>query len=421
MANELNTKDIIVGYENEVAQVEQLRDLLLNQEKYNTKGIHTPNGVMFYGCPGVGKTKLAKSIATEGITLFELNSNEKIEKSLHELFKKARENTPCVILLDDIDKILEEEGVSFMKGQSKYNKMLLTELDGVKDNNGILVVATCNKVSNLNPAILRAGRFDRIIEVELPSCEDREKIFSYYYNKINSKIDIDLQAVAKETYGFSGAEIECLVNETSIIAIENKKECIDYECFQIAKNRIIYKGFGKKINDNVKHMVAVHEAGHAILALYLKPNSVSNVSIIEQKGAKGQTQLLMNEETINCNRFDFDDITIALGGKVAEIIEFGNASSGCLNDMKIAVMDLDIMITEVGTCGYEYLINYSRHGVIPDSQKEKVISMRNKILNELHKKAEGIILEHKDVFKKIVAALEEKQSLNRNELLEFVA
>ena len=417
---------IIAGYEKEVAQLEQLKDFLHNSEKYAGRGVHIPKGVLLYGRPGVGKTVMAKSIADENINVIELRAadctREDSEEFIQEAFAMAKEKKPCLLLIDEFDKIAGVRDEFYMEMNDKAMKILLQELDSLKEENGVLVVATCNDIRRLGPALVRSGRFDRVFEIGLPSLDDRKKILNMYYDKITMAKDLDLDYVARVTSGYSGAQLECLVNESGILAIERGRSSIDFDCFQTAMNRLAFHGVEGKINENEKHLVAVHEAGHAILALYLKPEKLSTVTIIPQGQSKGHTRVIYDEE-VYCSKRDeeMNDIVIALGGRVAEIIEFGEASCGCSNDIGQALRSLDFMLTECGKFGYEYLIDFSQRGVLSDSQSEKIIAKRIELLNESHEKAKSLIMEHKGVFDNIVESLKEKHLLSREELLKMIA
>lgn len=423
---QITTKTKIAGYEKEVAQLEQLKDFLHNAAKYADCGVHIPKGVLLYGYPGVGKTVMAKSIADENINIIELRAadctRDNSEEFIQEAFAQAKKMKPCLLLIDEFDKIAGLRDEYYIAMNDKAMKILLQELDSLKDENGVLVVATCNDIRRLGPALVRSGRFDRIFEIGLPSLDDRKKILSLYFDRIKMPKNLDVDYVARVTSGYSGAQLECLVNESGILAIERKQSDIDFDCFQTAMNRLAFHGVEGEIKDSEKHLVAVHEAGHAIVALYLKPDKVSTATIIPQGQSKGHTRMIYDEE-ICCseNNDGIDDVAIALGGRVAEIIEFGEASCGCSNDMRQAIMSLNFMITEGGKFGYEYLLDYSRCGVISDSQGEKVVAKRIEILNETHEKVKNIISEHKGVFDKIVEALETKHLLSREELLKMVA
>ena len=417
----------IAGYEKEVAQLEQLKDFLHNAEKYANCGVHIPKGVLLYGYPGVGKTVMAKSIADDDINIVELRAadctRDNSEEFIQEAFAKAKEMKPCLLLIDEFDKIAGCRDEFYMEMNDKAMKILLQELDSLKEENGVLVVATCNDIRRLGPALVRSGRFDRIFEIGLPSLEDRKKILSLYYDKITMEKSLDVDYVARVTSGYSGAQLECLVNESGILAIERGQTSIDFDCFQTAMNRLAFHGIEGEIKDNEKHLVAVHEAGHAIVALYLKPDKLSTATIIPQGQSKGHTRMIY-EEDYCCSRGnqEIDDVAIALGGRVAEIIEFGEASCGCSNDMMQVLRILDFIITESGKFGYEYLqYNTVRGGVTSEEQCQKIVAKRVEILNETHEKVKNIILEHKGVFDKIVSALETKHLLSRDELLKMVA
>jgi cell division protease FtsH len=310
-----------------------------------------------------------------------------------------------------------------MEMNDKAMKILLQEIDSLKEENGVLVVATCNDIRSLGPALVRSGRFDRIFEIGLPSLDDRKKILTHYFDKITMEKSLDVDYVARVTSGYSGAQLECLVNESGILAIERGQTSIDFDCFQTAMNRLAFHGIEGEIKDNEKHLVAVHEAGHAIVALYLQPNKLATASIIPQGQSKGHTRMMFEEEMYSSKNNDgLDDVAVALGGRVAEIIEFGESSSGCSDDLRNALRILDFIITESGKFGYEYLqCNTVRGGVTSEEQCQKIVAKRVEILNETHEKVKNIILEHKGVFDKIVSALETKHLLSRDELLKMVA
>lgn len=424
---QITTKNKIAGYEKEVAQLEQLKDFLHNAEKYANCGVHIPKGVLLYGYPGVGKTVMAKSIADEHINIVELRAadctRDNSEEFIQEAFAKAKEMKPCLLLIDEFDKIAGCRDEFYMEMNDKAMKILLQELDSLKEENGVLVVATCNDIHRLGSALVRSGRFDRIFEIGLPSLEDRKKILSLYYDKITMEKSLDVDYVARVTSGYSGAQLECLVNESGILAIERGQTSIDFDCFQTAMNRLAFHGIEGEIKDNEKHLVAVHEAGHAIVALYLKPDKLSTATIIPQGQSKGHTRMIYGEDYYcSKNNQELDDVAISLGGRVAEIIEFGEASCGCSNDMMQVLLLLDRIITESGKFGYEYLkCNIVRGGITSEEQCQKIVAKRVEILNETHEKVKNIILEHKGVFDKIVSALETKHLLSRDELLKMVA
>ena len=420
-------KTKIAGYEKEVAQLEQLKDFLHNANKYANCGVHIPKGVLLYGYPGVGKTVMAKSIADEHINIIELRAadctRDNSEEFIQEAFAKAKEMKPCLLLIDEFDKIAGCRDEFYMEMNDKARKILLQELDSLKEENGVVVVATCNDIRSLGPALVRSGRFDRIFEIGLPSLEDRKKILNLYYDKITMEKSLDVDYVARVTSGYSGAQLECLVNESGILAIERGKSSIDFDCFQIAMNRLAFHGIEGEIKDNEKHLVAVHEAGHAIVAMYLKPDKLSTATIIPQGQSKGHTRMIYDVDYYySKSNKELDDVAIALGGRVAEIIEFGEASCGCSDDLMQVLRILDSIITQSGKFGYEYLLcNVGRGGVTSEEQCQKIVTKRVEILNETHEKVKNIILEHKGVFDKIVSALETKHLLSRDELLKMVA
>lgn len=205
---QITTKTKIAGYEKEVAQLEQLKDFLHNAAKYADCGVHIPKGVLLYGYPGVGKTVMAKSIADENINIIELRAadctRDNSEEFIQEAFAQAKKMKPCLLLIDEFDKIAGLRDEYYIAMNDKAMKILLQELDSLKDENGVLVVATCNDIRRLGPALVRSGRFDRIFEIGLPSLDDRKKILSLYFDRIRMPKNLDVDYVARVTSGYSG-------------------------------------------------------------------------------------------------------------------------------------------------------------------------------------------------------------------------
>ena len=214
----------IAGYQNEKSELLGLRNILLNLNKLRESGIRMPRGVLLYGDPGVGKTVMARAIATEGVSLVELRAadctKDTSEDFVISAFDRARAQEPCILLIDELDKIADYSDKYYKSENDRIMKVLLQELDGRKDNSGIIVVATCNNYSMLNPALLRSGRFDRIIEIGKPSLQDRIEIIRYYLSKINLEKRIDEEYFAKITAGYSGARLECIINEAGLLAMQ---------------------------------------------------------------------------------------------------------------------------------------------------------------------------------------------------------
>ena len=322
-----------------------------------------------------------------------------------------------MLLIDEFDKIAGRNDSFYIEMNDKAMKVLLQELDDLKDNSGVLVVATCNDFRSLGPALVRSGRFDRIFQINPPSLEDRRKILEMYYSRLKLKIDFDIDYIARITTGFSGAMIETLVNESGIIAIEKDLDRINFECVQSAINRRAFHSIEGEIKESEKHLIAVHEAGHALVALCLKPESLSNASIIPIGDSKGHTRIMEDDEMFFAKKGkDFSDIMIALGGRIAEIIEFGESSCGCADDIDKAINMLDYLIVRCGLFGYEY-VSASMRGINSSKQSDKVVEKRIEVLKELDEKVKSIIKEHKETFNKIVKGLEDKHVLSREELL----
>ena len=416
----------IVGYENEKKEIAGLKKMLLNAKEYREQGIRLPRGLVLYGEPGVGKTQLAKSISTKGLNFIELRAatccEDNAYEALQDIFKLAKAKQPAVLLLDEIDKIAGTSDEYYMETNSNIQKMLLQELDSLSDEDDVLVVATCNDTRALGDTLLRPGRFDRRICVEAPDEKTRELILAEYFEQLKIEKDIDYSYVSRITPGYTGARIECLANEVGIYAMENNVDKIKLEHVRYIMNKIAFDGSVKSpINDKEKlRMIATHEAGHALAALVLTPDSIVGASVLPQGKSNGHVQFASTDDGIQTVKDVENEIAVLLAGHVAERVVLGEYLIGSGDDLSGAEWRLRFLTNNQGAYGYESIIGSSsiRYEMI-NGNEAKAIS--NKIVAEklymLDSKVEDIIKKNRDVFDKIVSELMANQTLTREELL----
>ena len=420
----------IVGYESEKKEIAGLKKMLLNAKEYRKQGIRIPRGLVLYGEPGVGKTQLAKSIAAKGLHLIELRAatccEENAYGALQDIFKLAKAKQPAVILLDEIDKIAGTADNYYMEANSNIQKMLLQELDSLSDEDDVLVVATCNDTEVLGDTLLRPGRFDRKIYVEAPDESTREKILAEYFRRLKIEKDIDYSYLSRIIPGYTGAQIECLANEVGIYAMQNNIAKINLQHIRHIMNKFAFNSSEKSpVKDKQKlKMIATHEAGHALAALILKPDSIIGASVLPQGKSNGHIQFVNPDDGI-CTVKDIEnEIAILLAGHVAERVVLGEYLIGSGDDLAKAESRLRFLTTNQGAYGYESIIGSSsiRFDMInADNTKNEYCRIIAEKLNMFDSKVEDIIRNNRDVFDKIVNELMTNQTLTREELISIKA
>ena len=422
----------ISGYSNEKKELLNLRNMLHEASMFREKGVRIPRGIVLYGEPGIGKTVLARSIADDGISLIELRAanccTNETEKYIRSCFEKAKESAPCVLLLDELDKIAGTSMDFFMQGNDEVNKILLQELDALSSKDSVLVVATCNNLECLGDALIRPGRFDRLIEMNLPDEKTRKEILKQYLNDITLKKRINLDQIAKITSGFTCAKLECLVNEAGILALENNKNTVTEKDIRLAMNKILFNGSERKPTKNKDELrkIAVHEAGHAVVAMYMRPDALYGASILPQGEASGHVQLFSQSNKAPSVSWVEDNIAILLAGRVAERTILGEMYLGAESDLEKAVSSMMYLISSQAAYGYRFLMNKPspmnfRSEMSSDSLKMDTAKIMEEKLSSLDKKAEDIINNHRKVFDRVVDALMERQVLCRDELLGIMS
>ncbi len=434
----------VAGLREEKEDLEEIIDFLKSPEKYTKVGARIPKGILLEGAPGTGKTLLAKAVAGEaGVPFFSISGSDFVEmfvgvgaSRVRDLFAEAKKNSPCIIFIDEIDAVARRRGTGMGGGHDEREQTLnqmLVEMDGFGVNEGIIVMAATNRVDILDPAILRPGRFDRKISVSSPDVRGREDILKIHARNKPLAEDVDLKQVAQTTAGFTGADLENLLNESAIVAAKDNRAYINME--DIRKS-FIKVGIGSEkksriISDKEKKITAYHESGHAILFHVLPDmDPVYTISIIPTgPGAAGYTMPLPERDDMFKTKGSMlQDIMVLLGGRIAEEIIFGDITTGASNDIKRATRAARKMVTKYGMSENIGVINYDdedeevfigRDLAHPRSHSEYITGEIDKevklIIEDCYRKAKDIILENRDVLDRSAELLIEKERINREE------
>ena len=423
--NKRNDFPTIVGYEKEKAELLQLRKFLHNAETYRRMGVRIPRGLVLYGDPGVGKTMMARSIADDGITLVEVRAadccEENTAEKLQEAFETARGNAPAVLLLDELDKIAGSSSYYFMEGNDNIRKVLLQELDGLRESDTVLVVATCNNLHCLGDALVRSGRFDRRLFVAPPCEKDRKKILAKYFGKLKMDCNLDFGYLARVTPGCTGAELECIANEAGIVAVEKKRRTVCMEDVRNVMNRLAFHGQSEKNGTKNSRIIAVHEAGHALVALTLAPECVYGASILAQGETNGHMQFICDDGELISAESEENAAAILLAGLVAEREILGKIYLGSSCDLRRAREKIHALLTKYGVYGYEYLSDmHIRVGPGMETASAAVEQKTAEVMRAMDERASDIIVNKRDRLEKIAKALQEKFVLSREELFALV-
>ncbi len=414
----------IAGYRNEKKQLEKLTNQLLNFAAFQEKGIRLPRGVLLYGIPGVGKTVMARSIVTDGISFVELRAADCLTKNpaknIQDAFAQARERIPSLLLLDELDKIAQSSPNYYMEGNDNVMKVLLQELDRSQENLGVLIVATCNQYEFLNPALLRSGRFDKMIRIESPGFEDRTEIIKMYLDRLKIEKDISAEHFSKITGGYTGAQIECIINEAALLAAEDNEKLSVLQ-IQTVMNRMSFKALERNVEEGKKlEKAAVHEAGHAIVAALLCPEQFASASVIPQGQTNGHIRMLRNEvSSLSETTADAENETaVALAGIAAEKVVYGNYSLSCEDDLEKAAAIVFFLITKIGAYGFDKLQNLQNRGEVPsDNIRNEISLVKGEVMDRMLSKGMEIIKKNKKWFEKTVEALKKNHIMSKEEIL----
>lgn len=435
----ISFKDV-AGLEGAKYEVEEIVDFLKNPKKYTQLGGKIPKGALLVGPPGTGKTLLAKAVAGEAhVPFFSLSGSDFVEmfvgvgaSRVRDLFKTAKEKAPCIIFIDEIDAIGRARGKNVMSGSNDEREntlnQLLTEMDGFSTNAGVIILAATNRADILDRALLRAGRFDRQIHVELPNINERKGIFEVHVRALKLGPDVDLDFFAKQTPGFSGADIANVCNEAALIAARNAKKQIEKVDFLAAIDRIVggLEKRGSIISQQEKKVIAFHESGHAAVSWLLKYASpLVKVTIVPRGKSLGAAWYLPEERHITTFEQLFDEMTATLGGRAAEEIIFGQISTGALSDLEKVTKQAYAMVVyyglneKIGNISYYDSTGQSEYAFSkPYSEKtaENIDQEVHELIEKSYKRAKKILEENKEKLTQLASILLEREVIFAEDL-----
>ncbi len=435
--------DKVAGLTEEKEEVQELIDFLKEPKKFQQMGARIPKGVLLVGPPGTGKTLLAKAVAGEAnVPFYFISGSDFVElfvgvgaSRVRDMFKQAKQNAPCLIFIDEIDAVGRQRGTGLGGGHDEREQtlnQLLTEMDGFGANEGIIVIAATNRPDVLDPALLRPGRFDRQITVNLPDVKGREEILKVHAKGKSFAKGVKLDNIAKRTVGFSGADLENLLNEAALLTVRRKKKAITMAEIDEAHDRVLMgpAKVTKKYTEHEKKLVAYHEAGHAVVGIKLEgANEVQKITIIPRGQAGGYNLMLPREETFLSTKKELlETISGLLGGRVAEEIIFNEVTTGAHNDFEKATKIARSMVTEygmsdLGPIQFEHQESsvflgrdYNKSRNFSSQVAFEIDQEQRKIINECYEKTKKVIKDNLDLLNLIANTLLEYETITKEQI-----
>ena len=441
------TFEDVAGIDEAKEELGEIVEFLRDPKKFTRLGGRIPKGVLLMGPPGTGKTLLGRAIAGEaGVPFFSISGSDFVEmfvgvgaSRVRDLFVQGKKNAPCIIFIDEIDAVGRHRGAGLGGGHDEREQtlnQLLVEMDGFESNEGVILISATNRPDVLDPALLRPGRFDRQVVVSMPDIKGREKILKVHMKKSPVAPDVNPLILAKGTPGFSGADLENLVNEAALLAAKRDKEKVEMVDFEDSKDKV-YMGLERKskvIKEEDRKITAYHEGGHALVARFLpETDAVNKITIVPRGQAAGITWFLPEERDFKFKDQLENELSVAFGGRVAEQIIFNRISTGAANDIKQATALAQTMIRNWGMSDKLGPLSYSKgeeqiflgreisqHRDYSDSTAKLIDEEINKLIKDAVQRAENVLNENLDILHKLAELLLEKETVLGKELDELI-
>jgi cell division protease FtsH len=437
----------VAGIDEAKEELGEIVEFLRDPKKFTRLGGRIPKGVLLMGPPGTGKTLLGRAIAGEaGVPFFSISGSDFVEmfvgvgaSRVRDLFVQGKKNAPCIIFIDEIDAVGRHRGAGLGGGHDEREQtlnQLLVEMDGFESNEGVILISATNRPDVLDPALLRPGRFDRQVVVSMPDIKGREKILKVHMKKSPVAPDVNPLILAKGTPGFSGADLENLVNEAALLAAKRDKEKVEMVDFEESKDKV-YMGLERKskvIKEEDRKITAYHEGGHAVVARFLpETDAVNKITIVPRGRAAGVTWFLPEERDFKFKDQLESELSVAFGGRAAEEIIFNRISTGAANDIKQATALAQTMIRNWGMSDKLGPLSYSKgeeqiflgreisqHRDYSESTAQMIDEEINKLIKDAYQRAVKLLKENLDILHKLAALLLEQETVQGKELDELI-